>query len=94
MLALCSYLAQAVVSIRVSMVFPLVMLLFGALAALTAPELPQPAAVPAPRGRKQPKPEPLPPKNAWYFAKITLAAVLCMAAAGGIAPLLFGFLIG
>ena len=44
MLALCSYLAQAVVSIRVSMVFPLVMLLFGALAALTAPELPQPAA--------------------------------------------------
>ena len=43
MLALCSYLAQAVVSIRVSMVFPLVMLLFGALAALTAPELPQPA---------------------------------------------------
>ena len=36
MLALCSYLAQAVVSIRVSMVFPLVMLLFGALAALTA----------------------------------------------------------
>lgn len=50
MLALCSYLAQAVVSIRVSMVFPLVMLLFGALAALTAPELPQPAA-PAPRGK-------------------------------------------
>lgn len=49
MLALCSYLAQAVVSIRVSMVFPLVMLLFGALAALTAPELPQPAAPRAPR---------------------------------------------
>ena len=68
MLALCSYLAQAVVSIRVSMVFPLVMLLFGALAALTAPELPQPAA-PAPRGKKQQKPEPLPPKNAWYFAQ-------------------------
>lgn len=80
MLALCSYLAQAVVSIRVSMVFPLVMLLFGALAALTAPELPQPAA-PAPRGKKQQKPEPLPPKNAWYFAKTVLAAVLCMAAA-------------
>ena len=52
MLALCSYLAQAVVSIRVSMVFPLVMLLFGALAALTAPELPQPAA-PAPRGEQK-----------------------------------------
>ena len=93
MLALCSYLAQAVVSIRVSMVFPLVMLLFGALAALTAPELPQPAA-PAPRGKKQQKPEPLPPKNAWYFAKTVLAAVLCMAAASGIAPLLFGFLMG
>lgn len=93
MLALCSYLAQAVVSIRVSMVFPLVMLLFGALAALTAPELPQPAA-PAPRGKKQQKPEPLPPKNAWYFAKTVLVAVLCMAAASGIAPLLFGFLMG
>ena len=93
MLALCSYLAQAVVSIRVSMVFPLVMLLFGALAALTAPELPQPAAL-APRGKKQQKPEPLPPKNAWYFAKTVLAAVLCMAAASGIAPLLFGFLMG
>ena len=93
MLALCSYLAQAVVSIRVSMVFPLVMLLFGALAALTAPELPQPAA-PAPRGKKQQKPEPLPSKNAWYFAKTVLAAVLCMAAASGIAPLLFGFLMG
>ena len=93
MLALYSYLAQAVVSIRVSMVFPLVMLLFGALAALTAPGLPQPAA-PAPRGKKQQKPEPLPPKNAWYFAKTVLAAVLCMAAASGIAPLLFGFLMG
>ena len=93
MLALCSYLAQAVVSIRVSMVFPLVMLLFGVLAALTAPELPQPAA-PAPRGKKQQKPEPLPPKNAWYFAKTVLAAVVCMAAASGIAPLLFGFLMG
>ena len=93
MLALCSYLAQAVVSIRVSIVFPLVMLLFGALAALTAPELPQPAA-PAPRGKKQQKPEPLPPKNAWYFAKTVLAAVLCMAVASGIAPLLFGFLMG
>ena len=92
-LALCSYLAQAVVSIRVSMVFPLVMLLFGALAALTAPELPQPAA-PALRGKKQQKPEPLPPKNAWYFAKTVLVAVLCMAAASGIAPLLFGFLMG
>jgi len=53
----------------------------------------QPAA-PALRGKKQQKPEPLPPKNAWYFAKTVLAAVLCMAAASGIAPLLFGFLMG
>ena len=63
----------------------------GVLAAV--PELPQPAA-PAPRGKKQQKLEPLPPKNAWYFAKTVLAAVLCMAAASGIAPLLFGFLMG
>ena len=40
------------------------------------------------------KPEPLPPKNAWYFAKTVLVDVLCMAAANGIAPLLFGFLMG
>ena len=46
------------------------------------------------RSKKQQKPEPLPPKNAWYFAKTVLAAVLCMAAASGIAPLLFGFLMG
>ena len=63
----------------------------GVLAAV--PELPQPAA-PAPRSKKQQKPEPLPPKNAWYFAKTVLVAVLCMAAASGIAPLLFGFLMG
>lgn len=40
LLALCSYLAQSVVSIRVSMLFPLVMLLFGVLAASAAPESP------------------------------------------------------
>ena len=89
MLALCSYLAQAVVSIRVSMVFPLVMLLFGALAALAAPEQAQPE--PIRRGKKQPKVE-LPPKNIWYYAKMVLAAVLCMAAASAVAALLFGFL--
>lgn len=89
MLALCSYLAQAVVSIRVSMVFPLVMLLFGALAALAAPEPAQPE--PIRRGKKQPKVE-LPPKNIWYYAKMVLAAVLCMAAASAVAALLFGFL--
>lgn len=89
MLALCSYLAQAAVSIRVSMVFPLVMLLFGVLAALAAPEPAQPE--PIRRGKKQPKVE-LPPKNIWYYAKMVLAAVLCMAAANAVAALLFGFL--
>ena len=32
--------------------------------------------------------------NPGDFAKTVLAAVLCMAAASGIAPLLFGFLMG
>ena len=54
LLALCSYLVQAVVSIRVSMVFPEVMLLFALLAAWTSPKpQEQPAeAVAQPRGKK------------------------------------------
>jgi O-antigen ligase len=52
LLALCSYLAQATVSIRVSMIFPEVMLLFGMLGALGAPE---PAAAEAETERARTK---------------------------------------
>ena len=94
-LALCSYLAQAVVSIRVSMVFPLVMLLFGLLAVLTAPPAPEPA--PARPRRKKTKPaEPTAParrETLLRYGKITLAAVLCMAAAGALRTVLFWFLL-
>lgn len=51
LLALCSYLAQAVVSIRVSMIFPEVMLLFGLLAAWSSPA-PQPAPAAPAHGRR------------------------------------------
>ena len=57
LLALCSYLVQAVVSIRVSMIFPEVMLLFALLAAFTAPVPEQPESAPALRlhGKKKRK---------------------------------------
>ena len=51
LLALCSYLAQAVVSIRVSMIFPEVMLLFGLLAAWSS-SAPQPAPAAPAHGRR------------------------------------------
>lgn len=69
LLALCSYLAQAVVSIRVSMLFPLVMVLFALLWVLgaDAPNEPDPA-LPARAARLR-------------YAQITLCAVAGMAVA-------------
>lgn len=98
-LALVSYLAHAAVSIRVSMIFPEVMLLFGLLAALTAPEPaaavsagPAPAA---PRGRrKSAAPAPEPHRPAVRLACLAAVAVLSMAAAGALSRLLFAFLLG
>lgn len=93
LLALCSYLVQAVVSIRVSIVFPLVMLLFALLAVLSAPA---PAAAPPPkpraRRRKDPAPSAQPPRRAAYAAKVALGAVAAMAVSGAVAPLIFAFL--
>ncbi len=91
LLALCSYLAQAVVSIRVSMLFPLVMLLFGMLAAATAPAAPQPAPA-APHGKKgAPRPA-APARPAVRYAKITLCAVAAMALCAPLSRLLLWFL--
>lgn len=80
LLALCSYLAQAVVSIRVSMLFPLVMVLFALLWVLgaDAPKEPDPA---------------LPVKAARLrYAQITLCAVAGMAVAAPLSHMVLWFL--
>lgn len=91
LLALCSYLTQAAVSIRVSMVFPLVMLLFGVLAAATAPELPADAPAARPKKfktfRELPPPAPTPRR-----VRIVAAAIAAMLCANAAAPLMFWFL--
>lgn len=93
LLALCSYLAQSVVSIRVSMVFPLVMLLFGLLTAFTSPSSPAPPER-RPAGRKQHPPKPLTRRQrAVRYAKITAAAIAGMAVSGALSGLLFWFLL-
>ena len=94
LLALCSYLVQAVVSIRVSMIFPEVMLLFALLAAFTAPVPEQPESAPALRlhGKKKrknapPAPPAGPTARTWTI--VTVAAVVSMAAAGVLSHLFF-----
>ena len=78
LLALCSYLAQAVVSIRVSMLFPLVMVLFALLWVVSAPA--GPAAV-APR------------KGAGVrYAQVTLCALAAMALARPLSRVMLWFL--
>lgn len=91
LLALCSYLAEAVVSIRVSMIFPLVMVLFALLAALTAPELPRPAAVTRPGTRKKPA-ESETSSPVVHTAKVVATAVGGMVLSAVLSPILFGFL--
>lgn len=80
LLALCSYLAQAVVSIRVSMLFPLVMVLFALLWVLgaDAPNEPDPA-LPARAARLR-------------YAQITLCAVAGMAVAAPLSHVVLWFL--
>ena len=80
LLALCSYLAQAVVSIRVSMLFPLVMVLFALLWVLgaDAPKEPDPA-LPAKAARLR-------------YAQITLCAVAGMAVAAPLSHMVLWFL--
>lgn len=80
LLALCSYLAQAVVSIRVSMLFPLVMVLFALLWVLGADAPNEPApALPARAARLR-------------YAQITLCAVAGMAVAAPLSHLVLWFL--
>lgn len=81
LLALCSYLVQAVVSIRVSMLFPLVMVLFALLWVLGTPE-PEPQQEPAlPAGAARLR-----------YTEITLFAVLMMALAAPLSRVVLFFL--
>ena len=93
-LALVSYLAHAVVSIRVSMVFPEVMLLFGLLQVFCLPPEDARAAAPAPRGKPRKKAAAPPPKPglARLWTPPVLAAVAMMAVCGAASRVLFGFL--
>ena len=81
LLALCSYLVQAVVSIRVSMLFPLVMVLFALLWVLSAP------------GKEEPVPAgPVTRTVAVRWGKITLCAVAAMAVSAPLSHLVLWFL--
>ena len=82
LLALCSYLVQAVVSIRVSMLFPLVMVLFGLLWVLSAPGK---VAEPVPAG-------PVTCAGAVRYGKIILCAVAAMALSAPLSHLVLWFL--
>ena len=89
-LALTSYLTQAVVSIRVSMVFPEVMLLFAVLAAFTAPR----PAEPVPAKAKMARGIAGPPRPWRRWLVLGAAAAAAMALAGALSKIFFGFLFG
>ena len=94
-LALISYLAHAVISIRVSMIFPEIMLLFALLQVFCLPEKGDAAAekAPAKHGKKA-KPD-VPADHhglARQWLPPILAAVVMMAVCGAASRVIFGFL--
>ena len=92
-LALVSYLAHAVVSIRVSMIFPEIMLLFALLQVFCLP--PEEDAVPAPaKGKKSSRAAEgsAQPGLIRIWAGPIVAAVVMMAACGAASRVVFGFL--
>ena len=94
-LALVSYLAHAVISIRVSMIFPEIMLLFALLQVFCLPEQGDTAAekAPAKHGKKA-KPD-VPADHhglARQWLPPILAAVVMMAVCGAASRVIFGFL--
>lgn len=94
-LALVSYLAHAVISIRVSMIFPEIMLLFALLQVFCLPEQGDTAAekAPAKHGKKA-KPEGPADHHglARQWLPPILAAVVMMAVCGAASRVIFGFL--
>ena len=92
-LALVSYLAHAAVSIRVSMIFPEIMLLFALLQVFCLP--PEEDAVPAPaKGKKGSRTAEgsAQPGLIRIWAGPIVAAVVMMAACGAASRVVFGFL--
>lgn len=81
LLALCSYLVQAVVSIRVSMLFPLVMVLFALLWVLSSPET-----------AEEPAPALTAGETRLRYAQITLCAIVMMALSAPLSHLFLFFL--
>lgn len=93
-LALVSYLAHAVISIRVSMIFPEIMLLFALLRVFCLPpEEAQPAPAPKKRDKKakQLQAEPK-PGLVRLWGPVIVSAVVMMAVCGGASRVIFGFL--
>ena len=95
-LALVSYLAHAVISIRVSMIFPEIMLLFALLQAFCLPEEheePAPAEKCPKHGKKD---KPAAPAEQPGLVQLWLppiaAAIVMMAVCGAISRVIFGFL--
>lgn len=94
-LALVSYLAHAVISIRVSMIFPEIMLLFALLQVFCLPEKGDTAAekTPAKHGKKAKPDVPADhPGLARQWLPPILAAVVMMAVCGAVSRVIFGFL--
>lgn len=94
-LALVSYLAHAAISIRVSMIFPEIMLLFALLQVFCLPpeEEAQPEPVPKKRDKKtkQLQAEPQ-PGLVRLWGPVIVSAVVMMAVCGGASRVIFGFL--
>ena len=95
-LALVSYLAHAVISIRVSMIFPEIILLFALLQAFCLPEEheePAPAEKCSKHGKKD---KPAAPAEQPGLVQLWLppiaAAIVMMAVCGAISRVIFGFL--
>ena len=94
-LALVSYLAHAVISIRVSMIFPEIMLLFALLQVFCLPEEGKIVAekTPAKHGKKaKPAVPAAHPGLARQWLPPILAAVVMMAVCGAASRVIFGFL--
>ena len=93
-LALVSYLAHAAISIRVSMIFPEIMLLFALLQVFCLPpEEAQPEPAPKKRDKKakQLQAEPQ-PGFVRLWGPVIVSAVVMMAVCGGASRVIFGFL--
>ena len=94
-LALVSYLAHAAISIRVSMIFPEIMLLFALLQVFCLPPEEEAQPDPAPKKRdkktKQLQAEPQ-PGLVRLWGPVIVSAVVMMAVCGGASRVIFGFL--